>query len=69
MAPTMQILNVQETELERDDSIFMAMHSVTEIEEKAFVIEQKDTVNKVLNPLTRLNLYLFMNRDVISVKR
>jgi len=28
-----------------------------------------DSVNKVFNPLTRLDLYFFMNRDVITVKR
>ena len=28
-----------------------------------------DNVNKVLNPLTRLDFFIFMNRDVISVKR
>ena len=38
MIPTTQILNVQETEVERDDNIFMAINSVTEVVDKAFQI-------------------------------
>ena len=34
--PTHQVYSVKETELSREDSIFMSIASVTEIEEKAF---------------------------------
>ena len=69
MIPTTQILNVQETEVEREDNLVMAIESFTAVNEKAFQIDKMDTVNKVVNPLTRLDLYYFLNRDVISVKR
>ena len=63
----MLIYNIQETEVERDDNIYLAIESVTSVVETAFQIEKSDTVNKVFNPLTRLDLYIFMNRDVITV--
>ena len=35
----------------------------------AFQIVKSDSINKVLDPLTRLDINLFMNRDVITIKR
>ena len=67
--PATHNYKVKETDLTREDSIYMSIASVTEIEEKAFLIEKTDSVNKVFNPNSRLTLQIYMNRDVVTIKR
>ena len=69
LRPTHQVYSVKETELSREDSIFMSIASVTEIEEKAFQIEKTDSINYAYKPNARLELTLNMNRDVVAIQR
>ena len=65
--PTTQIYKVKETELKREDNIFMSIESVTEIEENAFQLEYSHSINKVHRKQTRLGIEIQMNRDVVTV--
>lgn len=47
----------------------MSIESVTVIEDSGFKIEKTESINRVSNANTRLELQIFMNRDVVTVKR
>ena len=52
----MNFYSINQVEVEREDSVFLALESITEVEEKAFSIQETERRYKPGNPYTRLDL-------------
>ena len=53
----------------RQDSLFYAIDGITEKEDSAFAFNEKSSTDNIGFDTARMNLMIFMDRDVTTVTR
>ena len=65
----MRRFQISETQIQREDSLFMTIESVTEQEDSAFEFEELSPWTRTNNFYTRLEMDFTMNLNMKSIER